>query len=105
MKPILASRLISALSNPKRGLAGYMGGSVAESMTRQLQVELVESQKFVISNSLVNHAMQASFSNPSVILDMLQNSKPAFDNLWIEWDENYRQNVIQEIVKVKKRGK
>lgn len=95
MKPILANKLVNALSNPKRGLAGYSGGSIAESMAKQTQVEIVKANKFVIDNTLVSHAVEASFSKPSVLLDMLENAKPPYNNLWIEWDESFRQECLK----------
>ena len=99
MKPLLASKLINALSNPKRGLSGYMGGSIADEMANKTQIEIVQSQKFVISPSLVNHAVRASFSKPSVLLDMLNQGKPPYNNLWLEWDEDYRQDCLQTVHK------
>ena len=99
MKPILASKLINALGEPKKGLAGYVGGSIAEGMARKPQLDIVKAQKFVISDNLVKHAVEASMSKPSILLDMLQNGKPHFDNLWIEWNEDYRQEVLKEVIK------
>lgn len=95
-EPTLCSQLISALGNPKRGLALYQGGKIAENMTNQVITELVQSQKFVISKELIEHSCEASFSKPNVLLDMLENAIPSFDNLWIEWDEMERQNYFEQ---------
>ena len=78
MKPILASKLINALGEPKKGLAGYVGGSIAEGMARKTQLDIVKAQKFVISDNLVKHAVEASMSKPSILLDMLQNGKRGY---------------------------
>ena len=53
-KPLLASELIASLSNPQRGIARYVNGKYAKAMTRATQVQIVKSQKFVLTDNLLH---------------------------------------------------
>lgn len=100
-QPTLFNTLLAALTEPKKGLIGYKGGKYAEAMRRNMQSQISTSQKFVVSNSLVEHAVLASMSRPKHLLEMLQRGIPPFNNMWIEWDENFRRNiVIREMDKI-----
>jgi len=46
-KPILCNQILSGLTQPKKALALYSGGSIADSMIRQTQVDLIQSQKLL----------------------------------------------------------
>jgi len=92
--PILSNTLLAALAEPKKGLVGYKGGKYAEAMRRNVQANIATAQKFVVSNSLVEHAFMASMSRPKYLIDMLQRGIPAFSNMWIEWDEDFRQDIV-----------
>jgi hypothetical protein len=74
-KPILCSELISAFTQPKRAIALYQGGRIADDMIRKKQADLVKSQKFVLSESLVENAFDVSMQKPSVLLEMMENVK------------------------------
>jgi len=100
-KPILASELISALSNPQRGLKNYHGGKYSTAMTRNVQVNMVQCQKFVLSSNLLDHVTRASYVEPKYLLSALDNCIPAFNNMWVEWDEHTRiKTGREEIVKL-----
>jgi len=92
--PVLSNTLLAALAEPKKGLVGYKGGKYAEAMRRNVQANIATAQKFVVSNSLVEHAFMASMSRPKYLIDMLQRGIPAFSNMWIEWDEDFRQDIV-----------
>jgi len=92
--PTLSNTLLAALAEPKRGLIGYKGGKYAEAMRRNVQSQIATAQKFVVSNSLVEHAFLASMARPKHLLEMLQRGIPPFNNLWIEWDENFRRDIV-----------
>ncbi len=96
-KPILASELITALGDAKRNILGWQGGRYAEGMRRNVQTEIVTAQKFVLSKSLIEHAVQASMSKPEILFNMLERGIPPFNSLWIEWDEVYRQNLLKKV--------
>ena len=50
----------------------YHQHSYAEAAIRKLQVKLVNAQKFVISNDLIDHAIEASLSRPYVLNQMIK---------------------------------
>lgn len=100
-QPILASQLISALSNPQRGLKNYHGGKYSTAMTRNVQINMVQCQKFLLSDNLLNHVTRASYVEPKYLLSALDNCIPAFNNMWVEWDEHKRiKTGREEIVKL-----
>ena len=83
-KPLLASELISALSDPQRGIANYVSGKYAKAMARSTQIDLVQSQKFVLTNNLLHHAVVASYLPPKDLLAGIKNAIPPFNGMWIE---------------------
>lgn len=92
--PILANKFLAALAEPKKGIAGYQGGKYAESKRRSSQIDLATSQKFVVSNNLVEHAYLASLSKPKHLVEMMHRGIPPFNNMWIEWDEGFRAKIV-----------
>ena len=96
-KPLMASEIIGAMSQPKRTIVGYHQHSYAEAAIRKLQVKLVNSQKFVISNDLIDHAIEASLSRPYVLNEMIKGAIPPFKNMFIEWDEHYRVHAMTKL--------
>jgi len=92
--PILANKFLAALAEPRRGIHGYQGGKYAESKRRNLQADVATSQKFVLSNNFVEHAYLASLSKPKHLIEMLDRGIPPFNNMWIEWDEQFRSKII-----------
>jgi len=100
-KPLLASELISALSNPTRGVANFISGKYATAMSKNVQVDMVQSQKFLITDNLLDHAIRASYVKPKYLLDGLHNTRPPFNNMWVEWNEKERvQKNRKELVKL-----
>ena len=63
-KPMMASELIAALSNPKRNLGHFHNHKYANGMVQKLRVQLVQSKKFVIDDSLLYNLVQASMVKP-----------------------------------------
>ena len=96
-KPLMASEIIGAMSQPKRTILGYHQHSYAEAAIRKLQVKLVNAQKFVISNDLIDHAIEASLSRPYVLNQMIKSAIPPFKNMFIEWDEHYRVHAMSKL--------
>ena len=100
-KPLLASELISALSNPTRGIANFISGKFATAMSKNVQIDMVQSQKFLITDNLLDHAIRASYVKPKYLLDGLHNTRPPFNNMWVEWNEKERvQKNRKELVKL-----
>ena len=85
--PTLANSVLGALADPKRGMAAWRGGKIAEAMRRNMQVEIATSQKFVVDKSLMTEVVTASMARPKNLLEMLYRGVPAFDNMFVEWDE------------------
>jgi hypothetical protein len=86
-EPTLANLVLGALAEPRRGIAGWRSGKIAEAMRRNMQVEIATSQKFIVDKSLMTEVTTASMARPKNLLEMLYRGIPAFDNMWIEWDE------------------
>ena len=96
-RPLMASEIIGAMSQPKRTIQGYKGGSIADGAIRKAQSQLVQSQKFVVSNNLMEHACEASMAEPDVLNTMIQSAIPPFKNMFIEWDEAYRVHYLNRM--------
>tara|TARA_R100000697_G_C5463819_1_gene200405 strand:+ start:583 stop:1938 length:1356 start_codon:yes stop_codon:yes gene_type:complete len=92
--PTLSNTLLAALAEPRRGISGYDGGKYAEAMRRNVQSQIATAQKFVVSNSMVEHAYLASMARPTHLIQMLQRGIPPFNNMWIEWDEDFRRDIV-----------
>ena len=86
-EPTLANSVLGALAEPRRGIAGWRSGKIAEAMRRNMQVEIATSQKFVVDKSLMTEVTTASMARPKNLLEMLYRGIPAFDNMFVEWDE------------------
>jgi len=105
-KPLLANELISALSNPTRGIARYISGKYATAMSKNIQVDIVQAQKFLLSDNLLNHTVRASHVEPKYLLEGLRNARPPFNNMWVEWNEKERvtKNRKEMIKLLKEKG-
>ena len=97
-KPLMASEIIGALGQPKRAIAHFKSGSIAEGKARETQSMLVNAQKFKVSNKLIDHAGEASMSKPHVLLEMIKTAIPPFKNMFIEWDEHYRVHLLKNLL-------
>ena len=64
----LSGLALAALAQPDRGLMGWKKNKVAEISRRKVQSELATSQKFIVSNALVEHAVLASMARPKTLL-------------------------------------
>lgn len=93
-KPMMASEIVSALSNPSRGIYGYQNGKYAKAMARSVQSDLASSQKFIISNNLIDHIVAMSFSTPEAMVGQIKTGIPPFTNMFIEWDDEYLQKAV-----------
>ena len=102
-KPMMASDLIAALSNPKRNLGEFISHKYAHGMVQKLRVQLVQSKKFVIDDSLLYNLVQASMVKPEAFKKAIELAKPHFQicllslmkNLCLERTRNFMQHNIQ----------
>jgi hypothetical protein len=56
-------------------------------MVQKLRVQLVQSKKFVIDDSLLYNLVQASMVKPKAFLKAIELAKPPFPNMFIEFNE------------------
>ncbi len=77
-KPILCSEILSGFTQPKRAIALYQGGKIADDMIRKKQKAFVDAQKFVLNPKLVENAFDISLKKPSILLEMLEDMKMPF---------------------------
>ena len=90
----LFNTTLAALAQPRKGILNYNHNKYSDESRRRAQRALIGAQKFVVCDSLLEHAVVASFSPPRTLLDMCELAKPAFDNMWIEWDERKRMQAL-----------
>lgn len=94
--PILANELLSAFSNPKRGFFNYQNHKYSQFMMRKFQTSVATSQKFVVSDNLLEHTAKASYVTPPTLLDVLKRAIPPFNSMWIEWNETLRVKMLRD---------
>jgi len=86
-KPMMASEIIAALSNPRKNLGNFLNHKYAHGIVQKLRVELVQSKKFVIDDSLLYNLVQASMVKPEAFKKAIELAKPPFPNMFIEFNE------------------
>ena len=86
--------VMAALAQPRKGIFNYHQHSYSEAARRMCQRGLISAQKFTICDSLLEHAVVASFVRPKALIDMCEIGIPCFHNMWIEWDETKRMDLL-----------
>jgi hypothetical protein len=86
---------MSALANPRKGIRNYHKHSYSDASRRMCQQGLIGAQKFTICDSLLEHAVVASFARPKSLIDMCEIGIPCFHNMWIEWNEVKRIELLR----------
>tara|TARA_R100001440_G_scaffold54022_1_gene73841 strand:- start:33 stop:1331 length:1299 start_codon:yes stop_codon:yes gene_type:complete len=92
----LYDEVVAALSVPKSGLRMYDKNKRGDFALRQTQKNLIQAEKFTLTDNFVRMAVALSFSYPRYIAQLIPKAIPCFDNLWIEWDELVRFDALQE---------
>lgn len=90
------NELLSGFANPKRAFKHYEKNKFNEHTRREVRQKLLGAEKFYVDDSLLENAVNAGFSSPKALLGMLRQAKPPFTNMWIEW------NNIKKVELVKK---
>ena len=90
------NEVIAGFGNPKRAFINYEKNKCNEFRRREQRQNLLGAQKFFISDSLLENAVIASLSQPQALLGMLRQAKPPFNNMWIEWNEKKRVELIHK---------
>ena len=105
----LFNRVIAAHAQPKKGFAQLNDFSTerreevswckrqAEIRLQENRVNLLGSQRFILSNQMLDHAISASLSKPATMLDMLSTAIPCFDNMWMEFDQHHYMKRAMEL--------
>ena len=96
----LFNTVIAACGNPMRGFALKGDKDATQkkeflAATRGIRQQLLGTQRFQICDSLLNHAVHASMVRPQILLDMFEIAVPPFQNMWIEWNEEKRIDLIR----------
>ena len=86
-KPMMASEIIAALSDPRRNISSFKNHKYAHGTAQDLRVNLVQSKKFVIDDSLLYNLVQASMVRPKSFMKAIEIAKPPFPNMFIEFNE------------------
>ena len=86
-KPMMASEIVAALSDPKRNINSFQDHKYAHGTAQSVRVSLVQSKKFVIDDSLMYNLVQASMVKPKAFLKAIEIAKPPFPNMFIEFNE------------------
>ena len=90
----LFNTVLAALARPRKGIHSYNHNKYSDESRRSLQRTLIGSQKFVVCDSLLEHAVAASFSPPRTLLEMCECAVPPFNNMWVEWNEHTRMKTL-----------
>ena len=97
----LANTFLAALANPERGIHQYKRGRNTESNRRLLQRQMIDAQRFVLDDKLVEHCVHASLENPHRLMQMAQRAIPPFELMWIEWSEFHKVKTLSKLYKQK----
>ena len=63
--------------------------------------ELASAHKFIISNDAVKRALHASHMPLKDFVDIYSKAIPPFENMWVEWDEEFRRQCLKDFAKDK----
>ena len=91
----LCNIYLAALADPQRGIHGYTKGRFTESNRRLLQRTMVDAQRFVMDEKLVEHVVAASLENPDYLVKAAMRGIPPFETMWIEWPERHKVNTLR----------
>jgi hypothetical protein len=99
----LFNLVIAACGDPKRGFwhKDVKSQSIKKHIAgtaRTTRADLLGAQKFVVCDSLLQHAVTASCAPPQTLLNMFEIGVPPFDNMWIEWDDKKRIPMLFDIM-------
>lgn len=94
--PPIYDEVVAGLSVPRSSLYMYNKNKRGDFALKQTQKNLIQAEKFSLSNNFVKMAVSLSFSYPQYISQLLPKAIPCFDNLWIEWNELARFDALQE---------
>ena len=91
------NQLIAGLNDPRRAFYHQTKHKQIEEERNWVRQELLKANKVRISDSLLLHAQHASMVAPHVLADMFAVAKPPFENMWIEWNERKRMEIVYDL--------
>jgi len=99
LKPdAFVNEVLGSLAQPKRGVENYIGKTKKnEFHLRKAQTQIIQSTKYFLSNNFVRHAVWGSWVQPNKIIQALDFAIPPSNNMWLEWDENFRKEEIFKV--------
>ena len=92
----LYNEVLSGLAVPKRSMHSYRQSKRGDFAIRSFRNDMAKAERMKLSDNFVEHAVALSFSYPKYFSKLIERAIPAFDTLWIEWDELKRFDCIQE---------
>ena len=92
----LYNEIVAGLSVPSSSFYAYEKSKKGDFNIKQQQRQLINAEKFTLSDNFVKMAVALSFSYPRYIAQLMPKAIPCFDNLWIEWNELTRWEALQE---------
>ena len=57
---------------------------------------LMDADRFFVSDELVAEAVKMSFMPPSKLLRLIEFARPCMNNMWIEWNETRRVELVRQ---------
>lgn len=92
----LYNEVLSGLAVPKRSMHSYRESRRGDFAIRSFRNDMAKAERMKLSDNFVEHAVALSFSYPKYFAKLIERAIPAFDTLWIEWDELKRFDCIQD---------
>jgi|GEM_PF-5973410 len=94
IEPCLADDVIAALGNPTKDLVQFVNSRGAREAADLTRAEIRQAIRFEVTPELLETAYQLSLDDFHTLNDRAKSARPCYDLMWIEWDENVRQEII-----------
>lgn len=92
----LYNEALAGLAVPSKSLISYRKSKRGDFAIRSFRNDMAKAERMKLSKNFVEHAVALSFSYPKYFAKLIERAIPAFDTLWIEWDELKRFDCIQD---------
>ena len=94
IEPCLADDVIAALGNPTKGISSFVNSKGAREAADVTRAEIRQAIRFEVTPELLGTAYQLSLDDFHTLNDRVKSARPCHDLMWIEWDENVRQEIM-----------
>jgi len=92
----LYNEILAGLSLPQKSFSTYHKTKRGEYDIKKFRSDMINAERMKLSENFVENAVALSFSYPKYFNQLIPNAIPAFDTLWIEWDELKRFYCLQD---------